>query len=373
MGTRGIVAVAEAGSWRGFYNHYDSYPDGLGEQLLAAFRKHGLEKSVEKIRAARLIDGAKERATPAEFADNGDLEWFYLLEPSTGVLRVFTGGIQNSPFAPTGFKHLVWREVATFTLAANGASKPAQMNFKLPPPWLDIPELEGWPDDDAAAAMRHDVRRRLERDALAAGFTVEGLYALYEQALSEAFFHAPWPGPANPDVYLPSHWGTESRWLTVSLAGLRVHYASRVSWRVEAPKLELFCAPDLECSVPHTREDVFVHSAQPRVLHAISISALPNEKWLYALLDALRARRVPDPRGAELIRLATPAAKADDWRVFYHPDGRVWSIRPSTGGFQLRLGAPDDDPVFKERKGDMNALIAEQVADGFVEAAVRSD
>jgi hypothetical protein len=33
----------------------------------------------------------------------------------------------------------------------------------------------------------------------------------------------------------------------------------------------------------------------------------------------------------------------------------------------LRLGAPDDDPVFKERPGDPDALIAEQLADGFVE------
>lgn len=367
MGTRGIVAVAEGGSWRGFYKHLDSYPEGVGEALLAALRKHGLQKTVEKIRAARLIDGSNTRATPAEFADNGDLEWFYLLDPATGALKVFTGGLRNSPTAPIGFHHLVWREVAQFEVAANGATKPSTMNFKVAGPWLEIPVLDGWPKDDTAAATRLDVRRRLERDAVASGLTPAGLYELYEHALSEAFFHAPWAAPANPNLYLPAQWGPESTWLTVSLAGLRVHYASAAYARIDAPQLMLFCAPDLECVLPHTRDDFFKHAAQPRVLHAISISALPTERWLYALLDALRARHVPDPRGEELLRLATPARLADDWRVFVHADGRIWSIRPSAGGFQLRLGAPDDDPVFKERKGDMKALIAEQLADGFVE------
>ena len=33
MGTRGVVAIKQGDSWRGVYNHYDSYPEGLGADL----------------------------------------------------------------------------------------------------------------------------------------------------------------------------------------------------------------------------------------------------------------------------------------------------------------------------------------------------
>lgn len=34
MGTRGIVAIKQAKGWKGIYNHFDSYPEGLGKDLL---------------------------------------------------------------------------------------------------------------------------------------------------------------------------------------------------------------------------------------------------------------------------------------------------------------------------------------------------
>lgn len=45
MGTRGCVAVRQpGGGWRGVYNHFDSYPSGLGVDLYAEAKKHGLKK-----------------------------------------------------------------------------------------------------------------------------------------------------------------------------------------------------------------------------------------------------------------------------------------------------------------------------------------
>jgi hypothetical protein len=69
-------------------------------------------------------------------------------------------------------------------------------------------------------------------------------------------------------------------------------------------------------------------------------------------------------------RFETLVAAEQPWRAFHHPDGRVWAIRPGGSGYQLRIGAPDDDPIVKERASvrslrDVEALIAEQLADGF--------
>lgn len=45
MGTRGSVAVRQpGGGWLGVYNQFDSYPTGLGVDLYAEAKKHGLKK-----------------------------------------------------------------------------------------------------------------------------------------------------------------------------------------------------------------------------------------------------------------------------------------------------------------------------------------
>ena len=53
-------------------------------------------------------------------------------------------------------------------------------------------------------------------------------------------------------------------------------------------------------------------------------------------------------------------------------DGRVWAIRATKTGYQLRLGDPADDPVIKERPSrttdnEIVRLVSEQLADGFVQ------
>lgn len=367
MGTRGIVAVVEGGSWRGFYNHFDSYPEGLGVNLLIALRKHGRLDAARRIREARLISSANERATPEKFANAGDLEWFYLLDANAGLLRVFVNGLNASASAPKGFVHAKWQEVAEFSIDETGRSTPEEMKVVVPPPWPALPVLEGWPADDPGATRRLDVRRRFERDATAAGLTFDGACELFEQAVSEALFHAPWKQPAQPELFVRMRWSASSSYLAVHLAGLTLRYPSDEWSRTTEATLHLFSMPQNEAELSLTRAEVLGHVDQARTLESIAISALPAERWFFALLDLLRARRIADPRGEELERLAKPPQLADDWRVFFHPDGRVWSVRKSSGGFQLRLGAPDDDPVFKERTGDPDTLIREQLADGFAE------
>ena len=367
MCTRGIVAVVEGSTWRGFYNHFDSYPDGLGVNLLSALSKHGREEAARRIREARLVSGSTERATPEKFANTGDLEWFYLLDAQAGLLRVFVNGLKPSASAPKGFVHARWQEVAEFTVDAGGRTSPEEMKVVVPPPWPELPVLAGWPDDDASATQRLDVRRRVARDAIAAGLTFEGVCELFEQAVSEALFHAPWKRPTAPELFVRMPWSVLSSYLSVHLAGLTLRYPSDEWSRTTGATLHLFSMPENEVEVSLARADMLGCVDQARTLESISISALPSERWFFALLDLLRSRRVADPRGEELERLAKHAQLADDWRVFVHRDGRVWSVRKSSGGFQLRLGAPDDDPVFKERPGDPDALIAEQLADGFVE------
>ncbi len=44
MSTRGSVAIkADFGQWRGVYNHYDSYPSGLGKELWDYLKGHNID------------------------------------------------------------------------------------------------------------------------------------------------------------------------------------------------------------------------------------------------------------------------------------------------------------------------------------------
>lgn len=44
MSTRGSVAIKQDfGQWQGVYNHFDSYPEGLGKELWAYFKKNNID------------------------------------------------------------------------------------------------------------------------------------------------------------------------------------------------------------------------------------------------------------------------------------------------------------------------------------------
>jgi hypothetical protein len=47
MGTRSVVAVQQDDSFKGRYIHWDGYPSGVGEQLLAIIKRDGVERARE--------------------------------------------------------------------------------------------------------------------------------------------------------------------------------------------------------------------------------------------------------------------------------------------------------------------------------------
>ena len=130
MATRGLIAVTDGPSWKGFYRHWDCYPDGAGAELLELLRKYGLEACGRRIVNATLMKNCRERATPATFGDQGDLEWFYLLDVTGRSLRVYCQGPRASPDGPIGFKHASWLEVARLAVDSNGRSTPAMLKVE---------------------------------------------------------------------------------------------------------------------------------------------------------------------------------------------------------------------------------------------------
>jgi hypothetical protein len=371
MGTRGLIAVVDGTFWRGFYRHLDCYPEGAGVELVALLGKHGLERCAQRIVSATLMENCGERATPATHGNQGDLEWFYLLDVAGRTLTVYCQGPRATPGGPSGFESWSrWVEAARLAVAPDGRCTPPTLQVSVPAPWPQLAVTPAWPDDDRAAVLRLDVRKRVTRDALAAGFTEVGFHALLEFAVTEAILQAPWPREVGAELFVMMPWTTNSTYLRLQLGQFTLHYPADSWSRRTEPALSLFSPTAGEVEVSVERADLLVRLPERQRVEGIFISALPSEGWLFAIFDLLRARTVPDLRGEEVVRLALPPQQADDWRVFLHPDGRVWSIRPAHGGFQLRLGAPDDDPVFKERKGsndERDRLIAEQLADGFVE------
>ena len=49
MGTRGCVAIARGDGWQGVYNHWDSYPNGLGKDLWAHLQGKDLEEFAKEL------------------------------------------------------------------------------------------------------------------------------------------------------------------------------------------------------------------------------------------------------------------------------------------------------------------------------------
>ena len=271
MSTRGIVAVAEGTSWAGFYVHGDAYPDGVGAELLSLMRKHGLEDCGRRIREARLIGRCKERATPATFGNQGDLEWFYLVDVAGHSLRIYCQGPQPSPDAPTGFAHARWLRVGQHELGSDGRATPPTMRVVVPPPWAGLGVLTAWPDDDRAAAQRLDTRRRLTRDAPDMGSTLPGVRDLLEFAISETIFHAPWKSPTTKRLFVRMEWHTASKYLALELGGIVLHYPAQDWSRTKGTKLSLFSEPDLDAEVSIAREDVLSRLPEWRRLDRKSV------------------------------------------------------------------------------------------------------
>lgn len=99
MSTRGCVAVGVPLKWKGVYNHYDSYPTHLGEQVWKyASNKRNLALFCDTIlRSGRWEVFLKERDELPDnrldyiTSENPDplyIEWVYIIDPDRNMLHV---------------------------------------------------------------------------------------------------------------------------------------------------------------------------------------------------------------------------------------------------------------------------------------------
>lgn len=98
MGTRGLIGIRVGGQFHGTYNHFDSYPEGLGEEVAdfaANLNPAALETFRGRAQALTWVD-AKSTPTPEQidrykkFADEDVsskklTEWYVLLRAAQGV------------------------------------------------------------------------------------------------------------------------------------------------------------------------------------------------------------------------------------------------------------------------------------------------
>ena len=94
MSTRGLVGFVVDGQVKATYNHYDSYPEGLGEDVVS-FVKDGWFTR-EQVENLKLVDEStppteEEKAALREYADTGVStqsldEWYVLLRNTQGDL-----------------------------------------------------------------------------------------------------------------------------------------------------------------------------------------------------------------------------------------------------------------------------------------------
>lgn len=98
MGTRGVWGFVVDGQEKLTYNHFDSYPSGLGNDLLKALDGISKEDLIAKVRALRVV-GENEKPTPEDVekcqaAGTVDLgvsrqspdDWYCLLRNAQGDL-----------------------------------------------------------------------------------------------------------------------------------------------------------------------------------------------------------------------------------------------------------------------------------------------
>lgn len=93
MGTRGFITFVVDGIEKTTYNHFDSYPEGLGVEVLA-FARGDMNTAREQARALRLVTDdipptAEDKVALAQFADlnvsrRTDDDWYVLLRRTQG-------------------------------------------------------------------------------------------------------------------------------------------------------------------------------------------------------------------------------------------------------------------------------------------------
>jgi hypothetical protein len=106
MGTRGLVGLRYKGEDKATYNHFDSYPSGLGTDLLAELQEFTVPQMIEAFERIKLVgDGDKPTAKDVKRYENyTDLSvsggkadnWYNVLRACQGTLKPWiTGGVNH--------------------------------------------------------------------------------------------------------------------------------------------------------------------------------------------------------------------------------------------------------------------------------------
>lgn len=103
MGTRGFIGLTDDTRTVTIYNHFDSYPTGLGVWVAQFVRDADLDKAAEQFKAAVVVD-EQVGPTPEQRAvlerkhfDGLDGDWYSILREFQGQL----GEYLNAGFLPT--------------------------------------------------------------------------------------------------------------------------------------------------------------------------------------------------------------------------------------------------------------------------------
>lgn len=104
MGTRGAVGFRAKNQDKITYNHFDSYPSGLGQDVLSFIRRHSIEDLKNTANNIQLI---QKNSVPSEsqikecrpwtnlsVSNQSTSDWYCLLRESQGNLDAYTNGLK---------------------------------------------------------------------------------------------------------------------------------------------------------------------------------------------------------------------------------------------------------------------------------------
>lgn len=137
MGTRGFITFVADGQEKTAYNHWDSYPEGLGSKVLSFLvSQQGLDNVAVQARALRVVSPdskptaedierfSKFSWTKAEHGGDADLrkgqEWYDLLHETQGnvALILEAGVIEDASGFPCDSLFAEWGYVIDFDAGA---------------------------------------------------------------------------------------------------------------------------------------------------------------------------------------------------------------------------------------------------------------
>ena len=69
IGTRGAIGLFKGGKGKVTYNHFDSYPDGVGKEILREVKEFSVEQMKKAFDGLKLVSDSQEEPTPKEIKE----------------------------------------------------------------------------------------------------------------------------------------------------------------------------------------------------------------------------------------------------------------------------------------------------------------